>query len=66
MIVRGAFTIKQQAVLARLQCQRAVGAEEELVAMFRVRIGLLAVWFGALGWSAISCKRCEATSATTF
>lgn len=49
VIVHGALAVEEQSVLARLQRQRAVGAQEELVTVLRVSVRLDAVLLGALG-----------------
>ena len=40
---------EDQAVLASLQCQRSVGAEEELIAVFGVSVSLLSDRFWTAG-----------------
>lgn len=49
VIVNGTFAVEQQSVFARFQRQRAVGAQEELVAELGVAVRLDAVLFGAFG-----------------
>lgn len=48
VVVDGTLSIEQQTILTRFQSQGSVRAEEELVTMIRVQVGLLAVWLGAL------------------
>lgn len=59
VVVHRALAVEEQPVLAGLQGQGAVGAEEELVAVLRVGVGLDAVLLGALGCAhgqGMSCK----------
>jgi len=48
VVVHRSLSIEEQSVLTGLQGQGAVGAEEELVAVLRVGVGLHAVLLGAL------------------
>lgn len=47
MVVHRALAVEEEAVLAGLQGQGAVGAEEELVAVLRVGVSLDAILFWA-------------------
>lgn len=49
VVVDGTLSIEQQTVFARLQRQGSVRAEEELVTVVGMQVGLLSVWFRALG-----------------
>lgn len=49
MVVDGTLSIEQQTVFARLQRQGSVRAQEELVTVVGMQVGLLSVWFRALG-----------------
>lgn len=51
MVVDSAFAIKQQTIFARFQCQGSICAEEKLVTMVGMQIGLFTVWFWTL-WDA--------------
>lgn len=54
VVVNSAFAIEQQSVFTSFQCQRAVRAKEELIAVFWMSVSLLAEWFGAAGRCALS------------
>lgn len=43
VIVNGSFAIEKQTILARFQGNRTVGAQEKLVTIFRVSIGLSSI-----------------------
>lgn len=49
VVVDGTLSIEQQTVFARLQRQGSVRAQEELVTVVGMQVGLLSVWFRALG-----------------
>lgn len=49
MVVNGTLAIEEQTILACLQRQSSIRAEEELIAVLRVSVRLDAVLFGALG-----------------
>lgn len=49
VIVDRAFAVEEQTVLARLQGQGAIGAEEELITVLGVGVGLHAILLGAFG-----------------
>ena len=49
IFVNGAFSIEEEAIAARLQSQRSIGAFVELVTVFRVRVQLETERFWARG-----------------
>lgn len=48
VMISGSFAVVQQTVAALFQCQRAVGAQIELVAIIRMGVRLFAVFLRAL------------------
>lgn len=56
MIMNAALSIEQQSILAGLQRQGSVRAEEEVIAVLWMGISLLAILFGTLAGSSMSCK----------
>jgi hypothetical protein len=54
VVVHSAFSVEQQTIFARFQCQSSVRAEEELIAMIWMFVGVFAMrirarWSGS-GW----------------
>lgn len=49
MVVDSTLSIEQQTIFARFQRQCSIRAEEELVTVVGMQVGLLSVWFRTLG-----------------
>lgn len=62
VVMDGTLSVKQQTVFARLQRQRSVGAQEELVTVVGMQVGLLAVRLRALR-NAGSTAKCSQSQA---
>lgn len=57
VVMNATFAIEQQAVFTSFQCQRSILAEEELIAVLRVSVRLLAIRLGAVGRGAVCWNR---------